>query len=287
MHKALGRGLGSLIPAAATPQAAGTPSGDSIISISVDKIKANKYQPRTEFNDDKLKELAESIKQHGIAQPLLVTATGVSGEYELIAGERRLRASKLAGLKEVPAIVRKADAKQKFHLALIENIQREDLNPIEEAKAFKRLADEFGYTQEELAHILGKDRSVVANSLRLLNLPSEVQEGIIMGVYTAGHGRILAGLSDEAKQKQLAERIIREKLTVRDVERIVADWKTVIKAAGKKAKISDAELTKLAEDLQQRFGTKVIVAGKPQKGRIELHYFSLEELERIVAHLRK
>lgn len=287
MHKALGRGLESLIPASIIP-AAGNNATENVVSISIDKIKPNKYQPRTYFDESKLKELCESIKKHGLTQPILVSPSAVPGEYELVAGERRWRASRMAGLKQVTAIVRQTDERQRFHLALIENIQREDLNPVEEARAFKRLADEFKHTQEELAHILNKDRSVVANSLRLLNLPADIQESIAMGHISAGHGRILAGINDDKKLKELAGRIEREKLTVREIEKIVADWKTVLAAAAgkKKTRKTDHELTALADDLQRLLGTKVKLAGKATKGRIEIHFFSLEELERITAHLK-
>lgn len=276
MHKALGRGLESLIPAASTRQDA----KNAVVTIAVDKIKPNKYQPRTAFNDEKLKELAESIKHHGLAQPIIVSSSMIPGEYELITGERRWRATKLAGLKEITAVVRQAGDKEKFHLALIENIQRENLNPIEEARAFQRLHDQYHHTQEELAKVLGKDRSVVANSLRLLSLPTEVQDAIAEGVMSAGHGRMLAGIDDTDTQKELARRILVEKLTVRDIEGIVAGMKKSGRAARKPAK-PEAEMVQLAEDLQRRLGTKVKIVGKPSRGKIEIHYFSLEELERI------
>jgi ParB family chromosome partitioning protein len=283
MHKALGRGLESLL-SVSTPAAAA--QGEAVASIPIDKIKPNRYQPRTNFDENKLRELSDSIKQHGLAQPLLVAPSAVPGEYELIAGERRWRASQMAGLKEVAAVVRKVSEKEKFQLSLIENIQRENLNPIEEAKAYKRLCAEFNLTQEELAQIMGKDRSVVANVLRLLNLPEEVQDAIMQGVISPGHGRILAGIDDESRQKQLAEQIIREKLTVREVEKIAADWRTVLNAKKGKLKKVDAELLHLAEELQRSLGTKVLVFGKPKKGKIEIHYFSLEELERLSVRLR-
>jgi len=283
MHKALGKGLESLISVSTPP--AGV-AGENVSQIALEKIKPNRYQPRSEFNEEKLKELANSIKIHGLAQPLLVTSSVVPGEYELIAGERRLRACKLAGLSAVPCVVRQADDKQRFQLALIENLQRENLNPIEEANAYKRLATEFNLTQEELAGRMGKDRSVVANALRLLNLPKELQDSIASGFMSPGHGRILAGLDDEEKVTMLARRIITEKLTVREVEKIASDWKTALSDPKKKQKRRDAELIKLAEDLQRIFGTKVTVSGSAKKGRIELHYFSLKELERITSALR-
>lgn len=283
MHKALGRGLESLIPQSIKA----VQKGEAVNTISLDKIKPSKYQSRTDFNEDKLKELAQSIKQHGLAQPLLVSPSIIPGEYELIAGERRWRASRMAGLKEVPAIVKQADDVERFELSLIENIQRENLNSIEEAKAYQRLVDEFGHTQEALAKGLGKDRSVIANTLRLLNLPEDIQEAISAGIMSAGHGRALAGIEDEKKQKLLLERILKEKLTVREIEAIVAQWKA---GAGigskKKTKKQETELLNLAEELQRKFGTKVKIAGRSSKGRIEIHYYSLKELERIAAALK-
>ena len=284
MHKALGRGLESLLSVSSAPPAAAR--GETVLSVPVNQIKPNRYQPRVEFNKDKLNELADSIRSHGLAQPLIVTPSVVPGEYELITGERRLRASKIAGFKEVPVIVRQADERQRFQLSLVENLQREDLNPIEEARAYARLSKEFNATQEELAKALGKDRSVVANSMRLLNLPGEIQDAIISGLISAGHGRILAGISDENKLKTLADKIIHEKLTVREVEKLVADWKTILRGAKKRIRKQDAELISLSEDLQRRFGTKVRINGRPGKGKIEIHYFSLKELERIAGLLK-
>jgi len=284
MHKALGRGLESLLSVSSAP--AVVAGGEAIVNVPVGMIKPNRYQARVEFNEHKLKELAESIRLHGLAQPLIVTPSVVPGEYELIAGERRLRASKLAGLIEVPTIVRQADDKQRFHLSLIENLQREDLNPIEEGRAYARLSKEFDVTQEDLARALGKDRSVVANSMRLLNLPQDIQDAISGGLISSGHGRILAGISDEGKLKTLADKIIREKLSVRETEKIVSDWKTVLHGVKKKISKQDAELVTLSEDLQRRFGTKVRISGKPSKGKIEIHYFTLKDLERIVSILK-
>jgi ParB family chromosome partitioning protein len=283
MHKALGRGLESLLQSSTVSAPA---SGEAVNMIALDKIKPNRYQARVHFDETRLQELAESIKNHGLAQPLLIAPSAVPGEYELIAGERRWRASQMAGLKEVAAIVRQANDKERFQLSLIENIQRENLNAIEEAKAYKRLSDEFALTQEDLAKVLGKDRSVVANLMRLLHLPQEIQDAIAQGIISSGHGKILAGIDDSDKQQQLTARILKEKLTVREVEKIVADWKSVIAGTEKKTKKTEAELLVLGEELQRKFGTKVKLVGKPQKGRIEIHYFSLKELERIATLLK-
>jgi ParB family chromosome partitioning protein len=284
MHKALGRGLDSLLGVSTAPVA--QVDGEHVVNIPIDKVKPNRHQPRKHFDQEKLEELSRSIKIHGLQQPIIVSTTVVPGEYELIAGERRLRAAKLAGNKDIKAIIRDTNDKDRFQIALIENLQREDLNPIEEAKAFRKLIDEYQHTQEELSEMLGKDRSVIANSLRLLNLPVEVQESIEFGLISPGHGRILAGINDASRLKNLADRIIREKLTVREIEKIAGSWKTVVKGLSKKAKKQDIELIQLQEDLQRRLGTKVQLIGKPKKGKILIHYFSLEELERISAHLR-
>lgn len=284
MHKALGRGLESLIPQGSMASQKG---GDAVITIAIDKIKPNKYQARKDFNEEKLKDLAQSIKQHGLAQPLLVTSTMIPSEYELIAGERRWRACHMAGLKEVPAIVKQADAKERFELSLIENIQRENLNAIEEAKAYKRLCEEFNHTQEELSKALGKDRSVLANMMRLLSLPEDVQDAISSGFMSAGHGRAIAGIVDEKKQKFLLEKILKEKLTVREIEALVAQWKKgIAPGAKKKGKKQEAELANLGDELQRKFGTKIKITGTPAKGKIEIHYFSLKELERVCALLK-
>lgn len=283
MHKALGRGLESLIPQTVKT----VQEGDLISLISLDKIKPNKYQARKDFNEEKIRELAQSIKQHGLAQPLLITPSIIPGEFELIAGERRWRASKLAGLKEVPAIIKVTEDKERFELSLIENIQRENLNAIEEAKAYKRLCEEFGHTQEDLAREIGKDRSVVANLLRLLNLSEDIQDAIAAGLVSAGHGRAIAVVEDEKKQKLLLERILKEKLTVRDIEAIVAQWKAGSGVIGKKkGRKQEAELINLSEELQRKIGTKIKISGRSSKGKIEIYYYSLKELERISALLK-
>lgn len=281
MHNALGRGLESLLP---KTQTEAVNVSESIIKIQIDKIKPNRFQPRLEFDNTKLNELAESIKEHGLTQPIIVTQSMDPGEYELIAGERRLRACKIAELKEVSCIVKQVNDKEKFQLSLIENLQRQDLNPIEEAKAYKRLAKEFELTQEDLAKTLGKDRSAIANTLRFLNLAQEIQEAIIMGAISIGHAKILAGIDDQSKQKMLGEKILREKLTVREIEKIVASWKSVLK--GSKKKKTEAELIKLGEELQRHLGAKVKIVGKSKKGKVEIYYYSLKELERLASILK-
>jgi ParB family chromosome partitioning protein len=275
--KALGRGLESLIPSMSSNKAQ---NGEAVITIPLSKIKPNRFQPRQKFNKEKLQELAESIKKHGLAQPILVSPSIVPGEYEIIAGERRYRASKIAGNKDIRAIVKQgADDKQRFDLALIENLQREDLDPVEEAKAYKRLTEEFNHTHENIAEIIGKDRSVISNALRLLTLPEDIQNLISEGKISSGHGRMLAGIEDEIQIRALVEQILNEKLSVRATEKIVSSKKTST------PKSQEIELIHLKEELQRKLGTKAAISGTSKKGKIEIYYYSLEELERIARQL--
>ena len=213
-------------------------------------------------------------------------------EYELIAGERRWRAAKIAGLREVPIVIKNVSDKEQFQIALVENLQREDLNPIEEAFAFKRLLDEFNLTQEELAKTIGKGRVVIANTLRLLQLPQSLQDAVASGSISAGHARTLVSVSDESVQKELSQRILDEHLTVRDVEKIVSDWKEAY-ATGKLkgTKRKDPEIRHIEDRLQQTLGTKVQILstgkGTSIKGSLRIWFFSLEDMERIVALLNK
>ncbi|MDR3306231.1 MAG: ParB/RepB/Spo0J family partition protein [Endomicrobium sp.] len=278
--KALGRGLESLIPSINKSQ-----RGESVITIPLSKIKPNRFQPRKKFNEEKLKDLADSIKKHGLAQPILVTESVLPGEYEIIAGERRFRASKLAGKKDIKAIVKQsADDKQRFGLALIENIQRENLDPIEEAKAFKRLIEEFEHTHEQIAEVIGRERSVVSNTLRLLSLPEDVQSLISEERISSGHGKMLAGIESKEEIIRIVNRILNENLSVRTVEKLVFELKPEKKAA--KQKKQEVELAQLKEELQRKFGAKVNIAGNSKKGKIEIHYSSLADLERIINELK-
>ncbi|GHT07408.1 chromosome partitioning protein ParB [Endomicrobiia bacterium] len=279
--KALGRGLESLIPALAANKA----STDEIIIIPLDKIKSNRFQPRNKFDEVKLQELARSIEKHGLAQPILVAASIVPGEYEIIAGERRYRASKLAGNKDIKAIVKQsADDKQRFDLALVENIQRENLDPIEEARAFKRLIEEFGHTHEQISDIVGKERSVISNALRLLSLPEDVQLLITEDKISPGHGKILAGIEDKNRIRAIVDRILNENLSVRAAEKIISELKPGKESDGQKKQ--EMELINLKEEIQRKLGTKVNISGTGKKGRIEIYYYSLEDLERITKELK-
>ncbi|MDR1122460.1 MAG: ParB/RepB/Spo0J family partition protein [Endomicrobium sp.] len=278
--KALGRGLASLIPSINKFY-----GEDVVVTIPLDKIKPNRFQSRKKFNEEKLRELANSIKKHGLVQPILIATSVVPGEYEIIAGERRFRASKLAGREDIKAIVKQfTDDKQSFDLALIENIQRENLDPIEEAKAFKRFIEEFKHTHDQIAEVVGKERSVVSNALRLLSLPDNVQSLISDGKITPGHGRMLAGIENSEDMIRVVSRILSENLSVRAVEKLASELK--FKKRAVKQKKQEVELVHLKENLQIKFGSKVNIVGNSKKGKIEIYYYSLIDLERIINELK-
>lgn len=281
----LGRGLEAIMSPLTSNK--NNENTENIISINIDKIKPNRHQPRTIFNEEKLNELAESIKEKGLIEPILVVRSVAPGEYELIAGERRLRASKLAGLTEIRAIIQEgASDKDKLDIALIENIQRENLNPIEEARAYKKYSEEYKYTQEQIAKIVNKNRSVIANTMRLLNLPENVQNMIVEGKLSSGHGRMLASITDENKLQELVNQILNEGLTVRDIENKVSTEKSNKQKNGV-AKQQDIEISNLVDELQRIFGTKVSISGNGKKGKISFNYSNLEDLERISNILKK
>ncbi|NLY11851.1 MAG: ParB/RepB/Spo0J family partition protein [Firmicutes bacterium] len=273
---ALGKGLRALIPESVQEE---LPNASRMEEIDIDQISSNPYQPRMYFDQEKLEELAESIKEHGILEPLILRKTG--SDYQIVAGERRWRAAKLAGLTSVPAIVRDLDEKQMMQIALVENLQREDLNVIEEAEGYQRLIREFALTQEEVALAVGKKRSSITNVLRLLNLEDRIKEMVIEGVLSPGHAKVLLSVSNSGYRLRLAERVVREQLSVRQLERL-------IKAPIKKPKkpLVDPEIEALQDDLQRVLGTKVSIAYKEGKGKIEIQYFSDEEFERILELIR-
>ncbi|URA10944.1 ParB/RepB/Spo0J family partition protein [Thermospira aquatica] len=258
----------------------------NIQMIDVGKILPNKHQPRKFFAEDELKELADSIREKGVIQPILVTDLG-NGKYELVAGERRWRAAKMAGLLEIPAIVRDFSEEDKLEIALIENIQRSDLNPIEEALAFKEIMERLHLSQEELAQRIGKNRSSVANTLRLLKLPEIIQQKIIQKELTEGHARVILMLSERDVMIQFADYIIEKGLSVREAEVMVKDFekKNVSRETLKEKNETVHPLTSLEEKFIQSLGLKVSVTGSIKKGKIEIHYFSQEELEYIYQRL--
>lgn len=281
---ALGRGLGALLADARGPAAA---SG-AVARLGVEQIHPDRANPRKYFDDGAIAELAASLKHQGVLPPLLVRRDPRGGGYRLIAGERRWRAAQKAGLKEVPAIVREASDAEAYELALVENIQREDLSPLEEAEAFRRLVEERKLTQEQVADRVGKDRSTVANALRLLGLPNEVKQLLAEGDLDMGHARALLGLSRPQEMVALARAVVTEKLTVRETEARVKDAKPAkAKKAAAPARVSP-DAKRLVEDLQRRLGTKVrLLERGGGKGRLEIEFFSFEDLDRIIGLIRR
>lgn len=255
--------------------------------VFVGDILVNEQQPRIYFDEEKIKELSDSIKEHGVIQPLTVIQKGQ--RYELIAGERRLRASKKAGLTKVPVIVREDDLddQKKLELALIENIQRHDLNLIEEAKAYNKLAEEFGLSQEEIAKKSGKSRSAVANRMRLMKLPVEVRKGLIQGQITEGHAKVILGIENSEKQRALYDLILTQKMTVRDAERKINDFSIGgIKSRTSLRHEKSSQVKSLENQLSAYFNTKVDVTEKGDGGKISIHYYSQEELREVLNKLK-
>ncbi len=254
--------------------------GEVVSSLSVEQILPNRYQPRTTFAENELSELVQSVQEHGVLQPIVVRRKG-DGMYELIAGERRLRAVKIAGLPTIPALVRNSNDEKALALALVENIQRQDLNPMEEARAYSQLMGEFGLTQDLVARSVGKDRSSIANMLRLLMLPKEVQQFIESDALSLGHAKVLAGISQASVQIQLARRIVSDRLSVRQTEQIVAGQKKDRSANSQKKEVY--RFQNLEEHLRKHLGTKVQVRGGVTGGRLIIRYYSDEELDRITS----
>ena len=285
-RKALGRGLGALLPTPPTysPQTNGSvaEATDGLHSVSVDLVDPNPYQPRRIFHAKALEELARSIRVDGLVQPIVLRRNG--SRFTLIVGERRLRAAKLAGLTEVPALVREVDDEKVLEITLVENIQREDLNPIEVASALQRLIDELQISHEEVAARTGKDRSTITNLLRLLRLPADVRELIAEGRISGSHARAIAGLDEAEHQRALAEKTVAQGLSVRQVERAV---RALTQHKGGKGKDElDPNVSAALNDLEQRLGTRVRLIGRGKgKGKIEIEYYSAEDLERIYALL--
>jgi ParB family chromosome partitioning protein len=280
----LGRGLDALIPTSIIPTEIKTQTGVIAADrdeIDVNNISANPKQPRTVFDEDQLIELALSIKEVGLLQPPVVRSIG-NGKYQLIMGERRFRAAKLAGLKSIPVIIRQTSDDQLLREALVENIHRSQLNPLEEAAAYQQLLNDFGYTHDELALKLSKSRPVITNTMRLLNLPPAVQRRVAAGVISAGHARALLSLTDEKEIENLANRIVAEGLTVRAVEEIVASGGAKVKAGSiRSGKIVAPKLKQIADDLSDHLDTRVNIELGKQKGKIVIEFATIEDLERI------
>ena len=288
----LGRGLGSLIPQKVN-KVATTSSGDAVLDIAsesdknkilqleIGKIKVNSLQPRSDFNETQLNELVESIKQYGIIQPLIVH--NKNGQYELIAGERRLRAAKIIGLEKVPAIVRDVDEQEKLEVALIENLQRENLNSIETALAYRKLIDEFNLTQEEVGIRVGKSRSSITNILRLLNLPEEIQQGLKDGRINEGHAKLISGLEGEDKQMALYRKIMRNNLTV---DGAITESRQMGGTKHARIKINYKDKDKEFA-FREFFGSRIEVKRKGRGGEIKIYFSDDDELSEIVSKVRK
>jgi ParB family chromosome partitioning protein len=272
---ALGRGLGALIPGGSPAERKG------VINLGIEEIRPDRSQPRRHFDEAHIEELAESIRSKGVLLPLIVRRDNEG--YVLVAGERRWRAAQKAGLRELPAMVREVSGNEAFEIALIENIQREDLNPIEEASAFKRLIEEHGLTQEELAARVGKDRSTVANALRLLRLPDAIKEAIVAGELSMGHARALLAIHDEGDLRKAAEKVIADRLSVRAVESLVQRLKSKRQPQRKRDGHGGAHARHLVEKLQRKLGAKVQLKDKGGSGTLEIRYGSLQELDRVLA----
>ena len=286
----LGRGLDALIPTSVMPIEIKTQSGVVTANrdeIDVNNISANPKQPRTVFDEDQLTELALSIKEVGLLQPPVVRSIG-NGKYQLIMGERRFRAAKLAGLKSIPVIIRQTSDDQLLREALIENIHRSQLNPLEEGAAYQQLLNDFSYTHDELAVKLSKSRPAITNTMRLLNLPPSVQRKVAAGVISAGHARALLSLTDEKEIENLANRIVAEGLTVRAVEEIVATGATKVKGGSvRSGKIIAPKLKEISDQLSDHLDTRVNVELGKQKGKIVIEFATIEDLERINNKIQK
>jgi ParB family chromosome partitioning protein len=280
--KGLGRGLQALLPTVENDENNG--NNEKIVEISLENIKVNRNQPRHTFDEEKLRELALSIQQHGVVQPVIVRPIE-AGKYELVAGERRWRACQIIGIERIPAIIRKLDKKETSEIALIENIQRENLNPIEEGAAYKMLMDEYGLTQEELSKRIGKSRPFIANTVRLLALPEIVKSLVMQGTITAGHARTLLAIPKSRDQEELAKRIARKGLTVRQTEREVKTVLAEIKTVKKPSVKTDPNLVDLEDRLKKKYSTKVFIKSGKSSGRIEIEYYGAEELQRLLEAL--
>jgi ParB family chromosome partitioning protein len=297
-RKALGRGLSALIPSAPTipaSTAALPPPDGTPIKIEVDKIRANHLQPRRHFDPEALGELAVSIKQHGLAQPIVVSFDPITRSYELIAGERRWRASQLAGLRQIEVVVRQPrDDKQRLALTLIENLQREDLNPIEVALGYLRLMKEFGINQTQLGEEVGKSKSGISNTLRLLELSEEIQKALQFGQLSEGHGRALLMLADPNLRYAVFKKVIEEKLSVRETEAMAkqveaGDFPSEAPPMKRAVAQKPADLRALEDSLQLALGTKVVIRTNknPAKGSVQIHFFSFDDFDKIIKVLKK
>lgn len=275
-RKVLGKGLGALIQSVER-------TGGDYIKASIDDIKPNRFQPRKIFDEKSLKELTDSIREKGILEPLLVRRNN-SG-FELIAGERRLRAAKLADLNEVPVLIMDASDEEAQELAIIENIQREGLNPIEQAEGFKGLIEKFGLSQEDVAKKVGKERATVANFLRILKLPQDIRDEIAKGTLTMGHAKAILSIDKESLQREICRKAIQKGLSVREIENLINKYKDIAKPSASKNKTA-LETKYIEKEMQAILGTKVSIKEKKGKGRIEIEFYSIDEFERLLEMIR-
>ncbi|MBM7872174.1 ParB family chromosome partitioning protein [Clostridium pascui] len=279
----LGKGLGALIPE--------DTSEDNVLlngmqKIDISLIRANNTQPRKSFDEEKIMELSESIKQYGVIQPILITKDDGTHTYTIVAGERRWRAAKLAGIKEVPVIIKELNKKEILEISLIENIQRQDLNPIEEAKAYKNLLEDFKLTQEELSKRVGKSRTAITNCIRLLNLDERVQDYVIDGVLTEGHGRTLLAIENKELQYKISQMIIDDKLSVRETEKLIKSLNREKEKSRNNNEINNLYYQDIKNKLEELFGTRVVLNSNNDKGKIQIEYYSEEDLQRILDILK-
>ncbi len=281
--RALGRGLSALIPEKVNVDQGQEKEAGSVLKIS--KIKDNSQQPRTHYDDLKLEELKKSIKNQGVLQPILVRPLGDG--YEVIAGERRLRAARALGLESVPVIIKNVSSEEAFVIALVENIQREELNAIEEAQAFRRLINEYKLSQEDVAKAVAKDSSTVSNTMRLLYLPQYIQDAVVEQKISMGHARSLLAVEDSIRQQELFDKIVAKGLSVRELESLVkSEGHTLIRRA-KKVKPVSADLASIEDELQRIVGSKVRILSQKKRGKIVIEYYSLDDLDRILGLFRR
>ena len=289
-NRGLGKGLDALLSTSEidtkkiNSEKADEIRAQGIEFIDINDIKPNENQPRKVFDDVKLQELANSIKEHGLIQPVILRQAKKG--YEIVAGERRWRACRKAGLKEIPCMIKELTDEQNMLVAIIENMQREDLNPIEEAEGLNQMISSFGMTQEEVSKSVGKSRPYITNSLRLLKLPQEVRDMVSEGKLTTGHARAIAGIGDRERQIQLAEYVIKEELSVREVERLIKEQHSSKKKNPRRKAEKSADVKRVEEDLKHIMGTKVSLNQSGRKGKIEIEYYSRDELERLIELLK-
>ena len=279
-NRALGKGLSALIP-----EKVETAKAEGVSYLKTELIKDNSLQPRTNYNDEKLNELKASIKEKGVLQPILVREK--NGYYEVVAGERRLRAARALNLAEVPVIIKSVTDQEALVLALVENIQRQELNPIEEAEAFRKLIEDFQFTQDSVAHSVGKDRSTISNALRLLKLPNDMLKSVYDSHLSVGHARALLAVESPTERKRLFDLVLKKGLSVRELENLVQARNKSGARRDKQKAVKDHEIVSLEEDLQRTLGTKVRIISKAKRGNIVIDYYSTDDLDRILRIIKK